>query len=89
MTDKRMVAFDDHGNWVDVTGGLTVMTVNPYHYKELIEELQWRHPASAKGFPISTAEGYDQDGTVVAFKVLDYVSQREVMMKPEEDLRKP
>lgn len=74
-----MLAFDDHGNWVDVSGGLTVMTVRDEDYQEAIEELKWRHPS--KGIPISTAEGFDQDGEVVVITVLDYVSQKDIVLR--------
>jgi hypothetical protein len=74
-----MVAFDNHGNWVDVSDGLTVMTVDASHYEDLIEEMKWRHPTKT-GFPISTAEQYEQDGVVDKIEVTDYVSQRDILL---------
>ena len=73
--EQRIIAFDDNGNWVDVSGGLTVMTVSEEDYLEAIEELKWRHPS--KGIPISTAEQYRQDGVVREMICLDYESQTE------------
>lgn len=81
---KRIVAFDDHGNWLDVSGGLTLMTVSEEDYDDAIEELKWRHPRGAKprlSIPISTAEQFDQDGEVSEFVALDYVSQTEYKFK--------
>lgn len=79
MGEKRVLAFDNHGNWVDVSDGLTVMTVDGEHYRDLVEELKWRHPS--KGIPISTSEQYDQDGVVDRLYVLDYVSQKDIVLQ--------
>lgn len=80
---KRIIGFDDYGNWVDVSGGLTLMTIAEAYYQELIEELNWRH-ASAGPNPISTAECYAQDGVVEEITVLDYVSQRDIVLKRDD-----
>jgi hypothetical protein len=82
---ERIIAFDDHGNWLDVSGGVTLMTVSQTDYEDAIEELKWRHPQGGRSprhaIPISTAEQFDQDGEVSEFVALDYVSQTEYKFK--------
>lgn len=73
----RIIAFDDHGNWLDVSGGVTMMTVSEEDYANAIEELLWRNPPlnHRKSLPISVAEQYNQDGEVEEFVAMDYISQ--------------
>jgi hypothetical protein len=82
---RKVLAFDSHGNWVDVSEGLTVMTVTDEDYRDAVEELRWRHPQGVKSSrlatPISTAEQFDQDGEVVVITVLDYVSQNDIVLR--------
>ena len=76
----KILAFDDHGNWIDLSGGVTLMSVTDEDYHDAIEELRWRHPILTNprlSIPISTAEQFDQDGKVSEFAALDYVSQTE------------
>lgn len=79
----KVIAFDDHGNWLDVSGGVTLMTVSEDDYQDAIEELLWKNPPlnHRKSLPISVAEQYDQDGEVHEITVLDYASQQDLVLK--------
>lgn len=80
---RKVLAFDNHGNWVDVSDGLTVMTVTDEDYEDAIEELRWSSPPvnNRRVSPISVAERYDQDGEVAVITVLDYVSQKDIVLR--------
>lgn len=80
---RKVLAFDSHGNWVDVSDGLTVMTVTDEDYRDAVEELRWSNPPvnNRKVSAISVAERYDQDGEVVLITVLDYVSQKDIVLR--------
>jgi hypothetical protein len=80
---RKVLAFDNHGNWVDVSDGLTVMTVSDEDYRDAVEELLWRNPPlnPRKSLPISVAEQFDQSGEVVVITVLDYVSQKDIVLR--------
>ena len=76
----KILAFDNHGNWIDVSGGVTLMSVTDEDYEDAIEELRWRHPmtdstSKGRGTPLGTAEQYCLDTPVLEFRAMDYESQ--------------